>query len=373
MTDTVAVEGYCHPRFAGVRTAFADNFVERGDVGAAVAVYHQGDLVVDLTGGWQDAARTRPWAADTVVNVWSSTKGVQAACFAMLVDAGKLDYADPVARHWPEFAAAGKDQITVGQLLSHQGGLCGFTEPATVEDLLGGSRSAARLAGQVPLWEPGTASGYHAVTIGILGTELFQRIEGRSIRQFVADELRGQRGFDISIGLAPEEEHRRADIIAPPQMDSRQLGSLSPEQIAALGNPGLDPQMPNDPRWRAADLPSANGHTNARALAGLYAAVLSGDLISPAALARATTPQIDGTDRVLGIPAQWGAGYLLNAQRHYGPNPETFGHSGWGGSFAIGDPVAGVTLSYTMNRMGTQLRDDPRDLALIAALYAALA
>lgn len=373
MTDNLNIAGHCSPRFAAVRAAFEGNFTERGDVGAAVAVYHHGELVVDLAGGWQDAARTRPWQPDTVVNVWSSTKGVQAACFAMLVDAGKLDYADPVAQHWPEFAAAGKARITVGQLLSHQGGLCGFTSPASLEDLLAGGAAADRLAAQAPLWEPGTASGYHAITIGILGTALFERIEGRSVRQFVADELRGKRGFDISVGLSSDEEHRRAEIVAPPKMDSRQLGGMTPEQIAALGNPGLDPQMPNDPRWRAADLPSANGHTNARALAGLYAAVLDGSLVSPGALAKATAPQIEGTDKVLGIPAQWGAGYLLNAQGHYGPNAATFGHSGWGGSFAIGDPAANITLSYTMNQMGTQLRDDPRDLALIAAVYGALA
>lgn len=372
MTENLEIAGHCSPRFDAVRAAFAGNFAERGDVGAAVAVYHHGDLVVDLSGGWQDAAQTRPWQPDTVVNVWSSTKGVQAACFAMLVDAGKLDYADPVAQHWPEFGAAGKAGITVGQLLSHQGGLCGFAGPATIDDLLGGAASAARLAAQAPLWEPGTASGYHAITIGILGTALFERIEGRSVRQFVADELRGKRGFDISVGLAPHEDHRRAEMISPPKMDSRQLGAMTPAQVAALGNPGLDPQMPNDPRWRAADLPSANGHTNARALAGLYAAVLDGSLVSPAALAKATTPQIEGTDKVLGIPAQWGAGYLLNAQRHYGPNAAAFGHSGWGGSFAIGDPVAGIALSYTMNRMGTQLRDDPRNLALISAVYDAL-
>jgi CubicO group peptidase (beta-lactamase class C family) len=202
---------------------------------------------------------------------------------------------------------------------------------------------------------------------------LFERIEGRSLRRFVAEEICGRRGFDISIGLAAAEEGRRAELIAPPDMSSAQVGSFTPVQIAALANPALDPMLPNDPAWRAADLPSANGHANAHSLARLYAALIRGELVGGDALTEATTPRIENVDLVLGLPVRWGAGFLLNSDGVYGPGAATFGHSGWGGSFAMADPAAGLAMSYTMNRMGTLLRDDPRAVALIGAVYEALA
>ena len=374
LLNETPIAGHCDDRFAGVRAAFTANFVERGDVGAAVAVRLGGEPMVDLVGGWADGGRQHQWLADTVVNVWSSTKGVAAACFAMLVDAGRICYDDRVADHWPEFAARGKAKVTIAELLSHQAGLCGFVSPATVDDLLAGSVSAALLASQAPFWKLGGGSGYHAITGGILATELFERIEGRSLRRFVADELRAQRGLDISIGLDPSSEHLRAEMLAPPAMDSAQIGSLTPVQLAALANPPLEPLLPNVPAWRRADLPSANGHANARSLAGLYALLLDADggLIGRDTLAEATAVRVEGVDLVLGVPARWGAGFLRNSDGIYGPNEAAFGHSGWGGSFAFGDPTTGLAVSYTMNRMGTQLRDDPRDTALIDAIYAAM-
>ncbi len=372
MNNDFPLSGHCDARFAGVRDAFLANFTERGEIGAAVTIFINGKTAVDLIGGWRDQARTQQWQPDTLVNVWSSTKGVVATCFAMLVDAGRISYDDPVSRYWPEFAAEGKASITIGQLLSHQAGLCGFTTPAHFADLLDGGAAAARLAAQAPLWQPGTASGYHAISVGILATELFGRVTGTSLRSFVAGELRQRHGFDISIGLSADDERRRAEMIAPPDMDSAQIGSLTAPQIAALANPPLDPLAPNTPEWRAADLPSANGHANAHALAALYAALLDGRLVSPDSLARATRTQIEGADLVLGLPTRWGAGFLMNTDGLYGPNRAAFGHSGWGGSFAMADPGAKLAMSYTMNRMGAQLRDEPRAKALINALYAAI-
>lgn len=365
------IEGVCDPAFAPVKEAFAENFVARGDVGAAVCIVHQGRTVVDLVGGWRDAGKSECWTDRTLVNVWSSTKGIAAACFAMIVDRGLARYDQPVADFWPEFAAEGKGGITIGMLLSHQAGLCGFAESGSVADLLAGEAAAARLAAQAPLWAPGTASGYHAITIGILATALFERIEGRSLRRFVAEELTQARGLDFAIGLDAGEEGRRAEILAPPELNSAEIGALTPPQLAALANPPLDPLLPNDPAWRAADLPSANGHANARSLAGLYASLIakSDPLVSAEALAEATKVRIENVDLVLGLPARWAAGFLRNSDGLYGPNAEAFGHSGWGGSFAFADPAAGLAMSYTMNRMGTQLRDDPRDVALIAAAY----
>ncbi|MBA3941079.1 MAG: esterase [Sphingopyxis sp.] len=371
MTITTPVAGSCAPRFAPVRDAFAANFADRGDIGAALCLVVGGEPVVDLVGGWRDAARTAAWQADTLVNLWSTTKGIGAIAFAMLVDRGLLAYDDPVARHWPEFAVNGKEAVSVGMLLSHQAGLCGFTGPATVADLLSGAPAADRLAAQAPLWEPGSASGYHAISIGILATALFERIEGRSLKAFVREELAEALGLDVSIGLEPGRDGRRAEMIAPPELSSDTIGSLTPPQIAALANPPLDPLLPNDPAWRAADLASANGHSNAGALARLYARFADG-LVGPATLAAATAPRTDGVDLVLGLPARWAAGFLTNSDGIYGPNTAAFGHSGWGGSFAFADPAAGLALSYTMNRMGTQLRDDPRDVALIEAVYSCL-
>lgn len=368
-----AIGGTCSDRFAKVRDAFAANFERHDEIGAAFAVTYGGELVADLHGGWADPARTRPWSADTVANVWSTTKGVQATCYAMAVDRGLVDYDQPVVDFWPEFGAEGKDRVTVGQLLSHQAGLCGFATPAGEPDVVGGSQAAARLAAQAPLWEPGSASGYHALAIGILGTELFRRIEGRSIRQFVAEEIAGPLGLDFAIGLPAGQEHRCAELVPPPAMPV-DPASFTPPQIAALGNPPLRAGFAMSPEWRGADLPSANGHGTARALASIYARLIApeGGLVSPATLTKATTRQIRSADLVLGMECDWAAGFLLNSSGVFGPVAATFGHTGWGGSFAVADPESGLTMAYVMNRMDANLRDDARAKALIAAVYAAL-
>ncbi len=376
MTQTLqAAQGVCTPRFSAVQTAFERNFSERGDVGAAFCLWVDGQPVVDLWDGARDATGAQPWARDTVANVWSTTKGVTAACFAMLVDRGQLSYEDRVADHWPSFAAEGKDGITVGMLLSHQAGLSGFSSPAVVEDLYAGHAAAERLAAQAPIWPPGSASGYHAISYGLLATELFERVEGRSLKRFVAEELAGARGLDIAIGLEPSRADQAAEMLAPAGMGSGDIGSFTPAQVAALTNPGLDPRLPNTAAWRAAEIPSANGFSNARALAKLYASLLPGaaaPLASPAAIAQATRVRIEGVDLVLNLFARWGAGFLVNSEQLYGPNPEAFGHSGWGGSFAFADPKAEIAMAYTMNQMSQLLRGDPRGVALIDAVYGAL-
>lgn len=368
----IVVGGICIDRFAAVRDAFAANFAQNGEIGASFAVTLNGALVVDLHGGWADAARTQPWTADTVVNVWSTTKGVHATSYAMAADRGLFSYDQPVADFWPEFAAEGKGAVTIGQLLSHQAGLCGFTTPAGEPDLVT-EGAAARLAAQAPIWEPGSASGYHALAIGILGTELFRRIEGRSIKQFVAEEIAGPLGVDFTVGLPAGQERRCAELVPPPASPV-DPASFTPAQIAALGNPPLRAGFAMTPEWRAADLASANGHATARALATIYAALIKpqGGLVSPAGLAKATAQQIRNVDLVLGIECDWAAGFLRNSSGVFGPVAATFGHTGWGGSFAVADPESGLTFAFTMNRMDTNLRDDARAKALIAAVYSAL-
>ena len=374
MTNTaeITTAGECTDGFAAVRDAFVTNFAEHNELGASFSVTLGGDVVVDLSGGWADPARTRAWNADTVVNVWSTTKGVHAACYAMAANRGLFSYDQPVADFWPEFAENGKAAVTIGQLLSHQAGLCGFTTPASEPDLLQGS-AAARLAAQAPLWAPGSASGYHALSIGILGTELFRRIEGRPVKQFVAEEIAGPLGLDFTVGLTAGQEHRCAELVPPPASPV-DPAAFTPPQIAALGNPPLRAGFAMTPEWRATDLPSANGHGTARALASIYAKLIAPQdaLVSAATLAEATRQRIRNVDLVLGIECDWAAGFLRNSSGVFGPVEAAFGHTGWGGSFAFADPETGLTLAYTMNRMDANLRDDARAKALIGAVYASV-
>jgi CubicO group peptidase (beta-lactamase class C family) len=375
MVDATIIEGTCEAGYEPVREAFAANFAERGDVGAAVAMVVEGRTVVDLWGGVvDDGDEAQAWQADTLVNVWSTTKGVTAACFAMLVDRGLIDYDAPVARYWPEFAAGGKGEITVAMLLSHQGGLCGFREPATLDTFYDAEAAAVRLAAQEPLWTPGTQAGYHAISIGFLASALCRRVDGRSLRQFVAEELAG---LDITIGLSASSAHRAATMLAPPSMGTTDLlTDFNASQIAALLNPPLDPLLPNASGWRSAEIPSANGFATARGLARLYGALADNGMLDGkhlaggAAIGAATTEQFAGTDTVLGVPARWGCGFLCNTDGIYGPEARAFGHSGWGGAFAFGDPVRKFGFAYTMNRMGTDLVGDPRNVALVDAIYA---
>ena len=367
------IHGTCDGAYAPLAAAFEQNFAERGEVGAALSLVVDGRVVVDLWAGSQDQGGQAPWAADTVVNVWSTTKAVNALCFAMLVDRGLCAYGDPVTRWWPEFGAHGKDGVTVAMLLSHQAGLCSFRDPAVVEDFYNQPAAAARLAGSEPLWPPGSRSGYHAISIGVLAGELFRRIEGRSLGRFIAEELAGPLEIELSLGLPPQREPRRAEMIAPPELATSSIApDMNPSQIAAFTNPVIEPLLPNTPAWRACELSSANGFSNARSLARLFGKVASGEILSSETLAQATAEQIQGVDEVLGVPARWAAGFLLNTDGLYGPSPEAYGHSGWGGSFVIADPARRASLSYTMNRMGTDLVGDPRAMALIGAAYETL-
>ena len=371
---SIQIHGSADPAFAALTAEFERNFAERGDVGAALSLVIDGAPVVDLWAGSLDAARTRPWAADSVVNVWSTTKAIGALCFAMLVDRGACAYDDLVVRWWPEFAAHGKDGVTIAMLLSHQAGLCSFRDPAVVEDFYDQPAAAARLAASEPLWQPGSRSGYHAISIGVLAGELFRRIEGRSLGAFIAAELSAPLGLHLTLGLPASEEARRAEMIAPPELaTSNMTTDLNPSQAAAYLNPVIEPLLPNTAAWRACELVSANGFSNARSLARLFGEVAAGRLLSPQTLAQATALRISGVDEVLGVPARWASGFLLNTDGLYGPSEAAFGHSGWGGSFAMVDPDRKVALSYTMNRMGTDLVGDPRDVALIAAAYEGLA
>lgn len=369
----VTISGTCEAGFAAVAEAFAANFAERGEVGAGLCVVMDGRPVVDLWGGMADPVLGRAWQHDTLVNVWSTTKGLTAIGLAMLVDRGRASYDDRVADIWPEFAAHGKGDVTIAELVSHQAGLTGFRETADITAFYDIEQAANRLALAAPFWVPGTEAGYHAISVGFLADGLFRRIDGRSIRQFFAEEFAGH---DIHLGLPEAERHRHAPVIVPPSMSSEALAlELTPAQVSALANPPLDPLIANDPDWQAAQIPSANGYATARGIATLYESFVAARrdppraLVSVATLDAATAVRFEGTDSVLGQPARWAAGFLRNSSGAYGPNEAAFGHSGWGGSFAFADPERGWAVAYTMNRMGADLIGDPRNLALVDVLY----
>jgi CubicO group peptidase (beta-lactamase class C family) len=379
MSVKYEIHGTAAPGFEAVRAAFAENFAREGDyqeVGAALIAFHRGRLVVDLWGGFADRARTRPWRRDTLANVWSATKGVVAAAVAILVDRGVFRYEDKVAAHWPEFAEAGKGDTTLAQILSHQAGLPGFADPTTLDDFCDWNGCVAKLAQQQPLWAPGAATSYHAMTYGWLAGEIVRRATQKSFGQFVHDEIAAPLDADIFIGLPESEDGRVAEMIGPKHVRDISGLSLPPSAVMALTNPQQEPERPNLRAWRAAEIPAGNGHASAAGLARLYAALVNGGrlddvkLLSPAAIARMTTPATNGgrKDMFLGFEDSWGMGMALNRPGIYGPNPRAFGHSGWGGSFACADPDAGVAIGYVCNQMGPELVGDPRTQGLCAAI-----
>ncbi|MGK5631953.1 serine hydrolase domain-containing protein [Streptomyces sp. URMC 123] len=379
MTD---LQGHCAAPFEAVRAAFIENFTARGELGAAVCVTVGGEPVVDLWGGWADPGRTREWRRDTLVNVWSTTKGVVALLAQILVEEGLLDLDAPVTHYWPEFGAAGKEAIPVRHLLSHRAGLAAFREPVSVTDLYDWDGVAARLAATEPWWEPGTRSGYHALTYGFLVGEVIRRIVGSSPGDCLRKRVTEPLGIDFAIGLPPTEDGRVAEVVLPPRDPSGERAALfaqaSPMARAALANPLLGADTNTGP-WRRAELPAVNGHGTARAVAQLYALLAGapGGPLGPAAVERVRQGQGACVDLVLGAAfggeTELGLGCWLSGRRgSYGPNPRAFGHDGYGGSFGLADPEARLGIGYVMNRMGTRVADDPRKTALIEAVYGAL-
>lgn len=379
-TAAVRIEGSVAPGFEQVRDAFAANF-ERDDhyreVGASLAAYRGGEKVVDLWGGWADAARTRPWTRDTLANIWSTTKGVTAILVAALVDRGLIDYDAPVIRYWPEYGAQGKHRTTVSQLMSHQAGLPGFVEPTPLNEFYDWEIVTDRLARQAPMWEPGTRNSYHAMTYGFLAGELVRRASGKRVGRFLAEDVAGPLGADVFIGLPEREEGRVAPLIPSP-IPRVFDPDAPPEAVAAVTNPDMLPDLPNDRAWRAAEIPAGNGHASADGLARLYGAVANGGeldgvrLMRPQSVAAMNTLQTDRVDILLGMPAMWRNGVCGNVLNMFGPHPQTFGHSGWGGSFGCANTETGVGIGYVVNQMGDRAVGDPRAAELCDAIYACL-
>ncbi len=377
MSEPVEITGLCPDRFSAVRDAFAANFAGGLELGARFCAVIEGEVVLDLMAGFADRERTRPFGPDVLTPVFSTTKAVTAVMIARLVGQGRLAYERPMAKLWPEFAQKGKAAITLSQCLSHQDGLAAFTEPMDPELWFDWEAITARIAAMAPLWPPGTASGYHPVTFGYIAGEAFRRADGRTIGAALRQDLAQPLGLDVWIGL-PESEHGRcAEMQRPPAMPD--LGPLTEIKRAAFLEPWSSPGGRDTARWRRVEIPSANGHATAEALARLMALVacdgrLEGrQLLEPGIAAEMSRERIRGADLVLPFTLSWAAGLLRNPPNMiFGPAPTAVGHYGWGGSCAMADPSRRLSAAYVMNRQSTSLIGDPRAVRLLKALYAAL-
>jgi CubicO group peptidase (beta-lactamase class C family) len=372
------VHGHCDERFAAVRDAFAASFKAGNDVGASFAASLNGEMVVDLWGGFADESRTQPWARDTIVNVYSTTKTMTALTALLLADRGVLDLHAPVSRYWPEFAANGKASTKVSHLLSHAAGVAGWDAPITAEDLYDWNRTCGLLAAQAPWWEPGTKVGYHALSQGFLVGEVIRRASGRTVGTVFREEIAGPLGADFHIGLAPQHDARVGQLIPP----SAGLGKdRDPQSIAGktLNNPVLTALEPRTRAWRQAEIPAAGGFGNARSVCEVQTVLANGGMskgkriISEAGTRRALEPQIEGVDLVLGLPIRHGMGYGLPGEAMPLPSPNTCFWGGWGGSLVVADLDKRACFAYVMNKMGEGTTGDLRAFQLIMPMYQALA
>jgi CubicO group peptidase (beta-lactamase class C family) len=366
------IQGSTHPKFAHLRDVYGRNFADGLEYGSAVAVVIDGEVVVDLWGGHTDKARQKPWARDTLVNVWSVTKAVMAIATAILVERGKLRYDQPIAEIWPEFAANGKSGITLDLVMSHQAGLNGLSVPMTAEQVMAWSPYVDALAAMAPLWEPGSRSAYHALTYGHLVGETLRRADGRLVSQIIQDEISRKLGVSFFVGLPEAEDHRAAEMIEGPKAIDWVTNTLASDYPHGCQNPTPSPDDPNHRAWRAAEIPGGNGHGDALGLAKIMGNVVGSHspLLSPAGLAAATRVRFDGID-VSGYPSKWAAGVSARAENYCSRAAQgTFGHGGWGGSLAFADPKARLGFAYVTNHMlGFDDGIDPRRQRLIEAVY----
>ena len=401
MDESVNIEGTVAPGFEGVREAFARNFTQHGEVGAGFSLVHDGTTVVDLWGGVADVATLSPYTEDTLQLVFSTTKGATAILANRLAQRGELDVDAPVSTYWPEFAGAGKGDVTVRWLLCHKAGLPFVDRDLGLGECLAWEPPVKALAAMTPIWEPGTAHGYHAVTYGWLVGEVLRRVSGRSVGQLFADEVAGPLGLEFWIGLPEDQQARVAPLTntglnrQAPGMAAEAPGGEAQgmiEQLEALLGPGsllikalggtsslalAGNGVFNKPEVRAAELPAANGVTNARSLARMYAAVIgavdgAGPLLTPEQVAAATTTQTSGSDQVLMMETTFGLGFMTSSEFSPYGGPRSFGHAGAGGSVGFADPENGLGFGYVMNRMMTNLSGDPRTRGLVAAVYDAI-
>lgn len=380
----IEVEGTVDERFAPVAAVFERNLESGADVGASVSVLHRGESVVDLWGGFADEGRTQPWRADTIVNVWSTTKTMTFLVALMLADRGELDLHAPVARYWPEFAANGKSAIEVRHVLAHTAGLPGWSERLEPEQLADWDLCVERLAAQAPWWDDRSSSGYHALTQGYLIGEIVRRITGVTIGEFFASEVAAPLGADFLIGV-PEADESRVALVIPPERDETDdlLGTGGDREALALArralaSSGAIDASPRERWWRAAEIPAANGHGNARSVA-MVQSIITGRgetngvrLLSEAGVERLFEVQAKGVDRVLGVEMCFGMGYgLAGGVMPVGPRSAWW--AGLGGSLVICDLESELTVAYAMNRMCVGGEIDLRGVELALTTAACVA
>jgi CubicO group peptidase (beta-lactamase class C family) len=387
---TVDIQGSCAPRFERVRAAFEENFAGRGELGAAVAAWVDGELVVNLWGGWADAEETKPWREDTLGTVLSGTKGLTSTCVHRLAELGEIDLDAPVARYWPEFGQSGKREITLAMVLAHRSGVIGPRARMAWEQVADRELVCERLAAAAPWWEPDAAQGYHMTAYGFIVGEVFRRVTGTTVGRYLRAEIAEPLGAEIHIGLAPSEHHRCSEPVDKPTVPAllavvgapRDPTSLVEHPKAALaismGFTSDDELGSHDlARWRELEFPGTNAQVSALGMATFYNALATERLLGRAQMDRARASQGGlEPDLVLGPDVAehgWGLGYMLNQRRVNGPNPRIFGHGGLGGSFAFVDLEHRIAYAYVMNRFDHgKAHADPRSLALSDEIYAAL-
>jgi CubicO group peptidase (beta-lactamase class C family) len=380
MTEPTHVQGHCQPRFEALRQLFAANIASGADLGASLAVTLDGEFVVDLWGGWADEARTRPWTADTVTNVWSTTKMMTSLTALLLVDRGELDLDAPVARYWPEFGAAGKGGIQLRHLMSYNSGVSGWEQPVTMADLCDREKTTALLAAQAPWWQPGSGSGYHALNYGHLVGEVVRRITGQSLGAFFSQQIAQPLGADFHIGLPASEFGRVSNVVPPPPLPF-DFSALDPASVMfkTLSNPLPDASASWTDGWRKAEIGAANGQGNARSAARIQSVLAGGGevdgirLLSPRTIDKIFEVQSHGVDLVLGVPIKMGVGYGLPIpELPYIPDGKVCFWGGWGGSLVIVDCDRRMTFSYVMNKMAPGVMGGENVAGLAACAYAAL-
>jgi len=374
------VHGSCDPRFEAMRAVLGGSLDSGEDVGASVAVMLDGEMVVDLWGGFADEACTAAWQSDTITNVWSSTKTMMALSALMLHSRGQLDFDAPVAQYWPEFAANGKEGVLVRHLMSHTSGVSGWAQPVEVADIYDWEKSTSMLAAQAPWWEPGTASGYHALNQGHLVGEVIRRITGMKLGEFFRTQVAEVVGADFHIGLAPSEFGRIANVIPPPPLPI-DLSTLDPNMVVVKTFTGPAPQAETSwtSEWRQADIGAANGHGNARSMALVQSAISNGGVVNGVRLLELSSidqifrEQANGVDQVLMMPMRFGIGYGLPGEMMpLPPDRRICFWGGWGGSLVINDLDNRMTFTFAMNKMGSGTVGDNRAFSLLAVVLGAL-
>ena len=373
---SVEVNGFCDEKFASVREMFASSIEEERDIGASFALTLDGEMVIDIWGGHLDAERTKPWQEDTIVNVYSTTKTMSFLCALVLADRGQLDFDANVASYWPEFAAAGKENVKVWHIMDHAAGLSGLEVDVEPEDLYDWDKIVNLLAEQAPWWEPGTTSGYHALTQGYLIGEIVKRVSGLSIGTFFQNEIAKPLGADFFIGV-PESEFGRIGNLFPAGEGRAETGD-DPDSIAGrtFRNPASPATNSWTDEWRKAEIPAANGHGNARSVAKLQAplackgSAFGVDLFSQSTAESVMKERISGMDLALGVPIGFGLGFGLNSElMPLSPNDNACYWGGWGGSSILVDQDARLSASFVMNKMFEGLLGDPRSYNLVQAVY----